>query len=445
MVGLFRNAGPRRASNASASDWTLESTNDGEKKMFFQEIAQRRKEQGISSCVGIVPVTINCDVSATTPTECESNVADPLLLKVHLLEQQLKETRREKDETISNLHKALEREDDRVTRMEIQVGTLIEMSTKQCAGQKTVTKRTSSAPKLSNLSSRQDVEAKLEISALQELLTRVIAEKDRVMHENITLKGLLRPAKRDVSRRLAKSANDGVKTSPSRPTSTVDALGMASRGRRRATVDVSDMPVKELLRPKRVVPQRLTKSVKDGVKTSPRPKSTVDGSGMASRGRRRTVDMSDMPSEESKGLPKCIPGMARSSSQVDFGTKKESQHSFLYQMSCRTCTGNYCHIPYSSTFTTDHDDHTKELPKVLKKHYRQVWQILQQHESTDDAESICSSVRGDEWVKTDMYADFPSSSFARHVAKHCQYLEDEAAVLKWCMKNVRVQMQKNVR
>lgn len=97
-----------------------------------------------------------------------------------------------------------------------------------------------------------------------------------------------------------------------------------------------------------------------------------------------------------------------------------------------------------SSFTAT--DAKKELTKVLKTHYRLIWSIIQHHEACDDA-SISSSVHEDELLNqhSNMTSnEWLSSSLARHIAKHCQGLENEVAVMKWCMKNVRVEIQKNM-
>ena len=82
----------------------------------------------------------------------------------------------------------------------------------------------------------------------------------------------------------------------------------------------------------------------------------------------------------------------------------------------------------------------------MKAHYHQVWEIIQQHEhATKDAgdgvASISSSVHEDELLSQGLDGDFPTSSLSRHLAKHCQYMENEREALKWLMKNVRVEMK----
>ena len=130
-------------------------------------------------------ITTVSGLSLSPVDDSETDDASDLLsLKLRLLEQQLDE----RDDTISDLRQALEREDERVTRLELQVGTLVELSSKEIARQEATKKNKDSAStsrsskKTNDKHQDPETEAKLEISALQELLARVIAEKDRFQH-----------------------------------------------------------------------------------------------------------------------------------------------------------------------------------------------------------------------------------------------------------------------
>ena len=142
----------------------------------------------------------------------------------------------------------------------------------------------------------------------------------------------------------------------------------------------------------------------------------------------------------------------------------------LYQMSCRECHSGYTHLPYkseiaipeSSTSANSGEDEVvdprKQMLKTIKKHYRKVWSIIEHHEeqwtkgllsddneNDNDAYSISSSVREDEHAQVFNSSagglEFESSSLARHLAKHCQPFSRERDVLKWCLRNVRVEVQ----
>ena len=403
MVSIFRT----RRISTDARDWSTASLTKGEKKMFMDELSERQS----------LDTTTTTLSGLSTVDDSESdNASDMLSLKLRLLEQQLDE----KDDTISGLRQALEREDERVTRLELQVGTLVELSSKEIVRQKAKkTKGSASSPSSSSKKTdakHQDTEteAKLEISALQELLARVMAEKDRFQHHNNTLRGLLQKRNRPKcdTDRLAKSLD----SCPS---------------------DIEDWGLEENSKKQEITKSKSQDALHERkLKRRPSREFSKDSSSKSMR-------------NKNQDKPKRSPSRPEKTVQVTELNRDsiftQNKVSYLYQMSCRNCTHSHCHIPYSSTFATD-GDARKEMPKILKKHYRQVWRIVQLHRASADTASITSSVHEDEWLRSDsLNTFFPSSSFASHLAKHCSSLESEGDVLKYCMDCVKVEMQKNIR
>lgn len=112
-----------------------------------------------------------------------------------------------------------------------------------------------------------------------------------------------------------------------------------------------------------------------------------------------------------------------------------------YLLSCGSCRNNHSHIKYSGSYTPKSTNFARELPDVLVAHYSQVWKMMH------DADNfLSSSVHLEEFMgKVNATGGFPSSSFARHLVKHCKDCDNEAEVVNWCVKNVRVEVARTLR
>eukprot|EP00581_Thalassiosira_minuscula_P002699 CAMPEP_0183746478 /NCGR_PEP_ID=MMETSP0737-20130205/66776_1 /TAXON_ID=385413 /ORGANISM="Thalassiosira miniscula, Strain CCMP1093" /LENGTH=580 /DNA_ID=CAMNT_0025982173 /DNA_START=128 /DNA_END=1870 /DNA_ORIENTATION=- len=105
----------------------------------------------------------------------------------------------------------------------------------------------------------------------------------------------------------------------------------------------------------------------------------------------------------------------------------------LYKISCRNCQQNHSHINYMGSCTGKW-----ALKDVLNQHFCQVCEIVQEQ----NGKSISSSVCSDELkMRESDVNQFLSSSLGRHLAKHCQTFSNEKDVIKWCHDNVKVEVQ----
>ena len=484
-MGLFRRG---RRDAVYTSDWTVESVN---RRSSAPDTLGRQDSASVGSSTEPTDGPLHkqsLSSSATSPSTDASTdntgpatAADVLSMKVKLLERTLKQ----REETISHLRSAMELEDERVTRLELQIGRLVELSSPdRIREQRTQSRRESQASAGSggvatrrrsscNLTAEEEQhEAKLEITALNELLARVIAEKDRLGYENNNLKSLLRDQSRAQSKVCSKSFTSGARGNVM--PSSIDALDKSlieaeakaasskvykPKGGRRKTDKTAEDDSSQEDGDKKAKVQQLQqqlqqREVSPKREVSPQPAKRETSEPAAARPATKSISFHDAPSPpvvsqapaKSTSFHVTAQAPAQASSFHANGSieEEEEQQSILYQMSCKNCHSGCQHLKFMSSFTAI--DAKKELTKVLKMHYRQIWIILQHHEACDDA-SISSSVHEEELLNqhSNMTSnDWLSSSLARHIAKHCQHLENEVAVMKWCMKNVRVEIQKNM-
>ena len=306
---------------------------------------------------------------------------------IKYLERQLQE----RDAIISTM---LEVEDERKSCLEHQIELLIELSSKQRAdtSESLPRKKHSARSVIEDISSfpSEEIRRDKELAALHELLARIIAEKDRLKHETESLKQLIKMQNR-----------------PKRAPRLTRSLGDCP-----LSIDELYDNLKEI--------SRNMKSARDDAPDKPKTPST---------------ETRDTPSQ--KGSTKAKANLSRDK------ISNRNKVTYLYQMSCRECDCSHCHIPYSSVFVTANDAQ-KEMPKILKKHYKRVWQIVQHLKEDDATDSISPSVHKSR-LKKDQASNsgFPSSSFGRHLVKHCSSCNSESDVLQWCIKNVKIEMQKN--
>ena len=109
-------------------------------------------------------------------------------------------------------------------------------------------------------------------------------------------------------------------------------------------------------------------------------------------------------------------------------------------MSCRNCQSNHSHIKYMGKCNTaPYPDTQTALKETLEHHFTQIWDIIQDH---DDSGSISSGVHADELSREEANISmFPSSSLARHLAKHCQVFGTNGKCAQWCKENIKVEVQ----
>lgn len=115
-------------------------------------------------------------------------------------------------------------------------------------------------------------------------------------------------------------------------------------------------------------------------------------------------------------------------------------YSFLYQMSCRNCQESHAGVKYVGKCDGNGTDTQKVLKRILSQHFSQVWTLVQEENAR-----LSSSGHGDELSESSHassdVSDFPSSSLAKHVAKHCGKFWSEGDVATWCKDNIKVEIQ----
>lgn len=337
---LFRKSSRSRSGSAWANAHGV-----GQKKVYSESLTSQESMLPMDE-------TISSSISSSPPSS--ANCATEHSQSAQLLELQLQH----KDETIAQLHRTIEAGEkvhsERIDLLERQIEHLVELSSNQCALQGSET------PGLKKTRSTQ-VKANIEVSSLHELLSRVVAEKDRLICENANIKSLLKQLNSQTCH--SSSTASGKSNMP-------------------ATID------------------RLDRMINTNCKT----KQLQDNN-----------YLEETCNEDEEG----------------------EQLDMLYQLSCHMCRNDHSHFKYMGAFTTTPTETMKDLREILKLHFAQVSKMVQQQEG-----SISSSVHGEEWSKQES-GDFPSSSFARHLAKHCQSLSNEGDVLKWCEKNVKVELQRD--
>ena len=132
------------------------------------------------------------------------------------------------------------------------------------------------------------------------------------------------------------------------------------------------------------------------------------------------------PSAEAKFEERLKQKLMHSQQQVAPTDTVESKHKTKYQMSFCSYDMDCSNIKFIGTLTTS--EPTKELREALKAHYLQIWAVVLQDGSMCRRGSSSS--------------DFQSSSLARHAANHCSRFSSKKKVIEWCMKNIRVKIQK---
>ena len=488
-MGLFRRG---RRDDVYNSDWTVSAVNRRSSAPDTFERQTSSSSDG-SPCSTTEPTDAALDKplsASASDINTPATNADVLAMKVKLMERTLKQ----KDETISHLRSAMELEDERVTRLELQIGRLVELSSQDRVREQRTQARIPEPQVAARRRSSYDMGleeehhvAKLEITALNELLARVIAEKDRLGYENNNLKSLVRERSSACSNTFTHGASSSGRGNAM--PSSIDALDkslkehqeMQSMDRENKKLASKEKGSKKSYKPTSTLKvskktagdcDQLSSSSQESAEkqakvqqreVSPQPKKSISFHVAPSRPAvaREASPPSKQPVKSTSfhvaPSPPAVPQApakstsfhmtaeaANASSFHHSGGSTDKQSSILYQMSCKNCHSGCQHLKFMSSFTAT--DAKKELTKVLKTHYRLIWSIIQHHEACDDA-SISSSVHEDELLNqhSNMTSnEWLSSSLARHIAKHCQGLENEVAVMKWCMKNVRVEIQKNM-
>ena len=191
-MGLFR---------LGRHDWTVSAVNKRSSASYLRESTEQLSFDACSATEPTdsldrpeAPRAFNRSASTSDINTLATN-ADILAMKVKLMELTLQQ----KDETISRIRSSMESEDERVTCLELQIGRLVELSSHDCAREQQdriieppLVARCRCSHDMGVEEEQQHVADKLEITALNELLARVIAEKDRLGYQNNNLKRLLR-------------------------------------------------------------------------------------------------------------------------------------------------------------------------------------------------------------------------------------------------------------
>ena len=155
-------------SSSRKKQWRDTSRNSSSSSKSSQ---QRKDEQDMMS------ITIDGlkSTSITTSNSTDSNSSSD-----YEEEMLITKTDKEKDILIQQLHEAMEREqkiqDERVLMLQIQVERLIEMRSKSCGSSTLQTPRDIGITALNEDDKHQH--ALIEISALNELLSRILGERD---------------------------------------------------------------------------------------------------------------------------------------------------------------------------------------------------------------------------------------------------------------------------
>mmetsp|Transcript_40754 Transcript_40754/g.74571 ORF Transcript_40754/g.74571 Transcript_40754/m.74571 type:complete len:410 (-) Transcript_40754:74-1303(-) len=327
------------------------------------------------------------EASSSTPTPPHDNAVSH---KVQLLQRQLNQ----KDKAISQLRQTMEAgekvQSERITLLERQLELLVEFSSSECARQRKTTispnpkkndQHFNSSPQNDSHDDTQEHQVKLEISALQELLARVVAEKDRLGFENDNLKWLL------------KQCNVGHPSSRCNMPSSIGELdSMINKEREKKCQGKSN------------------------------GQCNIDSNEERQGGASNDIDAKDEPKNENDSP----------------STAAEVHHSVLYQLTCQHCPKDHSHLKYMGVYSATSADNTKRgLPKLLEMHFSHVWKMIQEENG-----SLSPISHDEEWNEEINGCGFSTSSLARHLVKHCQGFSNEKEVLKWCMNNIKVEIQK---
>jgi hypothetical protein len=311
----------------------------------------------------------------------------------------LEEELRRRDAIISRLRETTEAEarvqDERIDSLERQIEQLVEISSRDVARRHP-----------SKSSRGYEKSARVEMSALRELVARVIAEKDRLSAENRNLRDMI------VKQQDYQESPRQVMATPSE--------APVSRGP--PTVD-----------------DNVTVHEDDSVSQQGCDESHQSQSHHASSENLEESFLSIVPISNEESLDESYKNICDREEEAE--KVKRSQHSAALKMSCRACHKGHSHLKYAATYNVDANDR-HAMVKLMKAHYAVIWRMVQEQRSQDcDGASICSAAHPDEFFGKEN--DFQSSSLARHLSKHCLNLETEGEVRRWCAENIKVEIPKD--
>ena len=412
-MGLFRKA----HGSGGESTWANNATNTkiSASGNGSSGNSGRTDKRPLSHSITSQEETIATDegytLNAHLPASADSKFA-ALSNRVQVLERQL----RQRDATISQLRQTMDAEErvqsERIHILERQLEKLVEFSSKECAQQG------KTSLMLISKGTQGSREAKVEISALQELSSKLIAEKDRLAFENSNLKKLLKEQNHHASSKC-----------------------------------------KALSRNKQDYDNRIPPSIEELDSMMHKLKHFEKKKAIALRRRSSPDDCNTNALVGSK----C--SQRRNSEKLHKDANSGHQQAvLLYQMSCRHCPKDHSHVTYMGACSTmiaatnssqdsqggllptqlAYAESQLQLKMLLKQHFLQVWEMSQKYQ--EDGHSISSSVHEEEMSgnlkNDDSGSGWRTSSLARHLAKHCQQQKSAKEVLHWCMENVKVEVEK---
>eukprot|EP00581_Thalassiosira_minuscula_P016382 CAMPEP_0183714862 /NCGR_PEP_ID=MMETSP0737-20130205/9284_1 /TAXON_ID=385413 /ORGANISM="Thalassiosira miniscula, Strain CCMP1093" /LENGTH=408 /DNA_ID=CAMNT_0025943885 /DNA_START=206 /DNA_END=1432 /DNA_ORIENTATION=- len=375
-MGLFRKA-PYRISNSA---WINESTqmNDDILLSLDPDGHGHIRRETLES---MTDAESPSHTSSRSPSCSRSNDnAESFSQKVQLLEGHLSE----KEKTISQLQAAETLQSERIASLERQLERLVELSSRECARQeKTAMSKHKNTSERSDSSSRDEVAGsrdvnREEISALQELLARVVAEKDRLLFENNNLKSLLQ---------------------------------------HHTIVPSSNMPptIRELDSMIKKENKKNNKKSKGKSKKCLVNEISNDNNG------------DTLNSSNSKNDPKI-------ENENPTTPAEEIEQSILYQMTCR----EDCNLKYVGVYNST-DIGNEGLKKLLQMHFSQIWIMIQEIKGNESSDILIANLNKE---SNSCNCSFDESSLAKYLVEHCRGCSTEKDVLKFCMTNVKVEIQK---
>jgi len=334
----------------------------------------------------------------------------------HLLEEQLQQ----RDRTISQLRKTMEASEkvqsNRIYLLERQLERLVELSSRDCAAShgKTISlpynPPTFEKNKHGYIAKDDDShghdsqgypEAKIEISVLQELLARVIAEKDRLIFKNDNLKLIL------LERRGSTAAcyPSTISESSTIPSSIQELDNVIRHNEHKLMSQINAVGY-------------------DGQNLDPDKERCQEQE-------HRSSGINHMNAEPNKN-------------KFSTPALPEEQHMALYQMSCRNCPTDQSNLKYyRGCYSANPINNTQALTSVVMHHFSQVWKMVQQQHYENGYESNPEIINSSN-DESNNCGSFQSSSLARHlVMEHCQRFFKEEDVVKWCVENVKIEIQRN--
>mmetsp|Transcript_9032 Transcript_9032/g.19093 ORF Transcript_9032/g.19093 Transcript_9032/m.19093 type:complete len:441 (-) Transcript_9032:102-1424(-) len=384
------------------------SDGDGNEITQYAETSQKKREFRTSFAS---EQFWSIDEKTSSSSKCNN---DGVNAPVQLLEEQLQQ----RDKTISQLHQTMEASEkvqsNRIYLLERQLEELVELSASDCAARRgrsvslshnphTFEKNEQGYIAKDHDSHDQEIqghqEAKIEISALQELLARVIAEKDRLRFKNDNLKLIL------LERRGSTAAcyPSTISESSTIPSSIQELDNVIRHNEHKLMSQINAVGY-------------------DGQNLDPDKERCQEQE-------HRSSGINHMNAEPNKN-------------KFSTPALPEEQHMALYQMSCRNCPTDQSNVKYYRGCCSTTNNNTQALTSVVMHHFSQVCKMVQQqhYENGYESNPEISNSSNDERKNS---GSFQSSSLARHlVMEHCQRFFKEEEVLKWCMENVKVEIQR---